>query len=1007
MSDTVSVFLYRIRAGISLTLKIRQYFIIFFCIFCVNIFAQQYQFVYYTPRDGLINSRVRSIKQDSKGRMLFLTYGGLSIYDGVQFHNYNQQEGLANELVNDVLEISPDTLLIATNAPSLNILTGNSIGNFHTSDGYCPVINRFLKSKDGSVYAVADEGLFKMSGRKFTKIPLLEIHGKDIGTNLDRIVEWDHYFLIIPWNAPQHEKLIIYDKSKNKVAGSITHKRIVSMAVTLSNDLWVSSENGIELMDLPSLHKGEIVLRPLTDSYIGKEWQNAFIYLGPNGNALLFHNDAVMKMEPGGKKNIFSSQQGLNTSNLADLFIDRENILWMGSDGNGIVKMTGTDVQILSDLIPGTKNDISSIHQESDTIWTFNCTDQSIYRINHNIVSAFPLRTEEMYLTCIYSLKNAIYFIADNILYHVNNKNDRASYLRPGKIFPDTVQILELGIGITDPNGNIIQNVRKDDSTFYLAIIRDEKVFMRFMLTYMVDQLAIDSDGHLWVVMRDNQLQEYSLHPDDPSRYLKLLHDYSSEIQGIGPRSITTDKTGDVWIGTRYNGIHMLDFEQGRINSTYKFTTAQGLTDNFEYYLHCDEKNNIWIGSRTGLDRISLEDDQYIINNITKTNGIFQGIYKIINAGNGKIWALMSNGNILSISGKDPPSGIEPPPLLITQFTVNDSIYPLHSSTFHHNENNFSIDVAAASFLDEQSIHYSFLLEGGSKTRWSEPSNSAHFNFINLSPGDYILHIRAEFPGKIYPTQTIKHAFVIQSPYWKTWWFIAVSILFLLGFIGFIVQDFYTRKLETQKIRLENKQAIEKERTRIATDMHDDLGAGLSRIKFLSEIMGIKKQKQLPIEDDIQHIRHYADDMIDKMGEIVWALNEKNDSLSDLLSYTRAYAVEYLSENGINSKIEKLPQLTPRLMKGEFRRNIYLCVKEALHNVVKHSRATGVSMNFIVSKNLVITIKDDGIGFDPENAPPFRNGINNIRKRMSEIHGKVDIINDHGTSITLTAPLSE
>ena len=93
---------------------------------------------------------------------------------------------------------------------------------------------------------------------------------------------------------------------------------------------------------------------------------------------------------------------------------------------------------------------------------------------------------------------------------------------------------------------------------------------------------------------------------------------------------------------------------------------------------------------------------------------------------------------------------------------------------------------------------------------------------------------------------------------------------------------------------LEKQQAIEKERTRIATDMHDDLGAGLSRIKFLSETIGIKKQQQQPIEEEISKIRDYTHEMIDKMGEIVWALNEKNDSLSDLLSYTRSYAVEYL-----------------------------------------------------------------------------------------------------------------
>jgi ligand-binding sensor domain-containing protein len=85
-------------------------------------FAQQFPFEYYTPKDGLVNSRVRSIKQDSKGRLYFITYGGLSEYDGSRFTSYNQQDGLASEMVNDLVEIPGDTLLVATNARSLNTL---------------------------------------------------------------------------------------------------------------------------------------------------------------------------------------------------------------------------------------------------------------------------------------------------------------------------------------------------------------------------------------------------------------------------------------------------------------------------------------------------------------------------------------------------------------------------------------------------------------------------------------------------------------------------------------------------------------------------------------------------------------------------------------------------------------------------------------------------------------------------------------------------------------------
>src|SRR5690349_9620255 len=141
----------------------------------------QYPFVFYTPRDGLVNSRVRSIKQDSKGRMIFVTYGGLSVYDGTRFINYNRQDGLAEDLINDVVEVGLDSLLIASNAAKLNTLVKGKIGVYKTADNFYPVINRFLKSSDGLWYVTADDGLFIFKDRRFTRMPLFNKSGTDIG----------------------------------------------------------------------------------------------------------------------------------------------------------------------------------------------------------------------------------------------------------------------------------------------------------------------------------------------------------------------------------------------------------------------------------------------------------------------------------------------------------------------------------------------------------------------------------------------------------------------------------------------------------------------------------------------------------------------------------------------------------------------------------------------------------------------------------------------------------
>ncbi|HEX6334755.1 MAG TPA: ATP-binding protein, partial [Flavisolibacter sp.] len=185
----------------------------------------------------------------------------------------------------------------------------------------------------------------------------------------------------------------------------------------------------------------------------------------------------------------------------------------------------------------------------------------------------------------------------------------------------------------------------------------------------------------------------------------------------------------------------------------------------------------------------------------------------------------------------------------------------------------------------------------------------------------------------------------------------------------------------------------------------DDLGAGLSRIKFLSETIGMKKQQHLPIEEDINSIRTYSNEMIGKMGEIVWALNEKNNSLSDLLSYTRAYAVEYLEQNGIGCHFEEPEQIPAVDVNSEFRRNIYLTVKEALHNIVKHAQATQVDIDIDITDRLIIRIKDNGVGIGRDRTSPFGNGLFSMSTRIQHLKGRFGIVNENGTRVDITVPL--
>ncbi len=980
-----------------------RFFLACFFFICAQVYAQRYPFTYYSPKDGLINSRVRSIKQDSKGYMYFITLGGLSIYDGARFVNYSTQNGLANELVNDVVEIAPDSLLIATNAPALNTLVKGKIGTFKTADNFCPVINRFFKSKNGNWYVAADEGLFLFSYNRFIKIPLFNEKGTEIGAYVDRVSEWENFLLLTSWNAGLKEKLIIYDTIKRKVAAIDTNRVVNSTAVDSQGQIWATTNDGIWEIDTSSLKNGMIRFIRLASNYqIISKLKQSFALFDDDNNKWFFDKESIFRITSQGEYQTISSKQGLNATNFTDLFVDREGIAWIATDGNGIVKMTNSGVELLNTLNENPAA-ISSIFQQGDSTWLFNNFNNSIYRICKNSMSIFPLSLNQLNIENIYSNNDKLYLVNQSKIIRISEKNNANSYKHPQTIFSE--ENSALGNGVIDPYGNIINEVTRNSISFYIYVIADKKILLKYPTGSIADQMTIDRWGRLWLITRNDQLVVFTLHPEDPAHYLQLLKDYSKKLPDLSPRSVMIDNKSNVWIGTRYHGIYYISFNDLRLDSIKQFTTKDGLTDNFIYFLACDSANNIWVGTQTGIDKLFFKNGHYIIGNVSKNNNFFQSIHKIVVSKDNTVWALSNEGTVLKISaGTSKRSGITPQ-LFFTNMKVDDSSYQIASNKFSFDQNNFSFSVAAPSFIDEKSIRYSFVFEGRGDNNWSEPSNQSTFNFINLSPAHYTLKVKCDFPEEMYPSQTISYSFTVEPPWWQTWWFRLVVGLFIVGLLIAAVRFYYKRKLEKAKAVLEKQQAIEKERTRIATDMHDDLGAGLSRIKFLSETIGIKKQKDEPIEEDISKIRDYSHEMIENMGEIVWALNEKNDSLSDLLSYTRSYAVEYLSQNGISSTVEAPDHFSQDFVSGEFRRNIFLTVKEALHNIVKHSQANHVAVKIISGKQLEIYIRDDGIGFDKKNIRPFSNGLFNMEKRIKELGGILTITSDKGTTVHIIAPL--
>lgn len=246
---------------------------------------------------------------------------------------------------------------------------------------------------------------------------------------------------------------------------------------------------------------------------------------------------------------------------------------------------------------------------------------------------------------------------------------------------------------------------------------------------------------------------------------------------------------------------------------------------------------------------------------------------------------------------------------------------------------------------------------------------------------------------------------------------ILVQMTFFLQAILYITKtttDLRTRaleklQLENDRKELEKHKAImaerDKERNRISQEIHDDIGSGLTTIRLLTEIA--KTNNLRTTGKELDKISATSDVLIDKMNEIVWSLNSRNDTLPNLIAYLRHLMVEYFEPFPVQLAIA-MPENIPEIaVDGKTRRNILLSVKEVLHNIVKHARATEVHIIIQTGAVFSVSISDNGTGFHLSPVSGYKNGLRNINERMTAIGGTCEITSCNGTAVLLTMPLQQ
>ncbi|MGC3959518.1 MAG: triple tyrosine motif-containing protein [Verrucomicrobiota bacterium] len=326
------------------------------------------------------------------------------------------------------------------------------------------------------------------------------------------------------------------------------------------------------------------------------------------------------------------------------------------------------------------------------------------------------------------------------------------------------------------------------------------------------------------------------------------------------------------------------------------------------------------------------------------------------------------------------------------------------------------IQFTGLSFVSPDRVRFKYKLEGLDR-EWSEASNQRFVQY-NLLPGEYRFVVKACNNDGVWNEGGAAMLVVVQPHFYERWEAKLFATAVGLGFVVLAVRRIYVRRYRRKLEQVERQRAIERDRARIAKDIHDDLGAGLTHIALLSELARRDTPQQLP--NHVGQISEMARELTRSMDEIVWAIDPHNDTLDSLVSYVTKFAQDYLSVANIRCRLDVPAELPPYALPAEVRHNLFLTIKEALNNVVKHARATEAWLRVEVRPTAFsIVIEDNGRGLEAAKEEgggarllqPDRilsgHGLENMRRRLSAIGGRCIIVSakSAGTRVELSVEL--
>ncbi|MCC7502960.1 MAG: hypothetical protein IT229_10550 [Flavobacteriales bacterium] len=521
--------------------------------------------------------------------------------------------------------------------------------------------------------------------------------------------------------------------------------------------------------------------------------------------------------------------------------------------------------------------------------------------------------------------------------------------------------------------------------------------FGRLPSRMMLDLLR-DREGRSWLGLNDGG----GLACLENDRFRTITDKDGGNMGGV-VRCLAEAPNGELWLGPHEEGIVVYDPVKG---SARYINRKHGLPGVRISRIHFDTSGTIWVCTSQGIARKSPNAKGF--TPLILPDGLdMQDVTGAL--------AELPNGRIVFGVGKylvfhDPRrerTTVSAPRAILTSVRVNDRIYhdsiPAEALRLTAARKAITLELGVVGAALRAAVQFRYRLVG-KNAGWSLIGNAQRIDLFDLPTGDHRIEVQASSNGVDWSADPAFIDVAVLPPFYATWWFRSLVLLMTAALLFLAFRFYLHERLREQRDSFQREQAILQERVRIAGDMHDDLGAGLSALKLRSE-MALRVEKDPVKREQLGSLASTAGELIGSMRQIIWTMNADQTSLEDLVVYTTNYARTYCEQNGLAIQVDAGGPWPEARLSSEQRRNIFLVVKEALHNIVKHAHATTVDLHMNWTDAVHVELGDNGVGLPQGTEDAVGNGLRNMRKRITSLGGTLRMDGEVGTRIHFMVPI--